>query len=304
MEPGVFKSIGPVKGLKVSIANCLPPSGPYFDEYTLGNHFEEAMFDVHANGEICVCIVCWGAKHEDTHKRSRKNCRVCKTNDHLGQTCGQIYVTMARWRARGYNVVKTMRVRPNVKELVYLVAVGVVHSFKKLTDVIVLNDNHPLVRELYRTTSMPQYSPGKIVWPKPKRLQGQSRLGVLKQHVSAAAEGVAPSDLDSTHSVHPARDPRLMARRVVVEVEEVLRGDIVSITNQPVTHEPADSVGEVSTSVQESPHQSERIRFLEAENRRLAGALERALAELVAKDDWIAELTGDGVSTGTKRPRI
>ncbi|KAI4626133.1 uncharacterized protein J4E87_004633 [Alternaria ethzedia] len=309
-EPNVFKPIGPVKGLKVPIANCLPPSGPYYDEYTLGSHFGEAVFDVHANGEIRVCIVCWGAKHEDTHKKCRKKCRVCKKNDHPGRTCGQIYATVAWWRARGYNVVKTMRVRPSVRELVYLVAAGVVHSFKKLTDPVVLKDNHPLVRELYRTTSMPQYSPGRIVWPKPKRLQEQSRSGVPKQHAGPATEGIEPSNPVSTHSVDPARDPRLMARRVVLEENEEPEGEIASITDQPVTHESGDGVGEASTSVEEFAHQSELIRSLQAENKRLAEALEQARtelnakdAELIAKDARIAELIGGGGSTGAKRPR-
>ena len=302
-EPNVFKPIGPVKGLKAPIENCLPPSGPYYDEYTLGSHFGEAMFDVHANGEISVCIVCWGVKHEDTHKKCRKKCRVCKKNDHPGQTCGQIYATMAWWRARGYNVVNTMRVRPSVRELVYLVAASVVHSFKKLTDPVVLKDNHPLVRELYRKTSMPQYSPARIVWPKPKGLQKRSRSGVPKRHSGQAAEGVGVSNSESTHSVDPTRDPRLLARRVAVEEEEVLGGEIASIADQPVTHESGDGTAEASTSVQEFAHESEQIRFLQAENRRLAEALEQARIELIAKDARIAELIGGASSIGAKRPR-
>ncbi|KAI4612869.1 hypothetical protein J4E80_006924 [Alternaria sp. BMP 0032] len=262
-EPNVFKPIGPVKGLKAPIENCLPPSGPYYDEYTLGSHFGEAMFD----------------------------------------TCGQIYATMAWWRARGYNVVKTMRVRPSVRELVYLVAASVVHSFKKLTDPVVLKDNHPLVRELYRKTSMPQYSPARIVWPKPKGLQKRSGSGVPKRQSSQAAEGVGPSNSESTHSVDPTRDPRLLARRAAVEEEEVLGGEIASIADQPVTHESGDGTAEASTSVQEFAHESEQIRFLQAENRRLAEALEQARIELIAKDARIAELIGGAGSTGAKRPR-
>jgi hypothetical protein len=63
LEPGVTKLIRPVMGLKAPIANCLPPSGPYFDEFILESRFGEETFQVYANGEICVCIVCWGAKH-------------------------------------------------------------------------------------------------------------------------------------------------------------------------------------------------------------------------------------------------
>ena len=74
MKPGVFMPIGPVKGLECPIVNCLPPSGPYYDEFILKSAFGEVMFDLYANGEIRVCIVYWGPKHEDNHKRCTRKC--------------------------------------------------------------------------------------------------------------------------------------------------------------------------------------------------------------------------------------
>ena len=318
MKPGVFMPIGPVKGLKCPIANCLPPSGPYYDEFILESTFGEAMFDVYANGEIRVCIVCWGPKHEDSYKRCKRKCRVCGTCDHPGQTCGQIYARMSWWKARGHKVVKTQHIRPGVGEFVYLVKAEIVHSFRKFTDAVNVNEDHPLVRELFRTTSMPLYTPGRTVWPKSGKSQKQSTPSVegpsnpegIVSHVPGEVQeaqkpvyGSKPSNRGSNHSVDSSRDPRLMARRVVDEEDGVLGGEVAPIVDQPVTHESGGGDIEASTSGQDTSHQSERNRFLEAENRRLVEELRQARIELVAKDARIAELTGDSVPTGTKRPR-
>jgi len=318
MKPGVFMPIGPVKGLKCPIANCLPPSGPYYDEFILESTFGEAMFDVYANGEIRVCIVCWGPKHEDSHKRCKRKCRVCGTCDHPGQTCGQIYARMSWWKARGHKVVKTQHIRPGVGEFVYLIKAGIVHSFRKFTDGVNVNEDHPLVRELFRTTSMPLYTPGRTVWPKSGKGQKQSRPSVkgpsnpegIISHVPEEVQeaqkpvyGSKPSNRGSNHSVDSSRDPRLMTRRVVDEEDGVLGGEIAPIVDQPVTHKSGGGDIAASASEQDTSHQSELIRYLEAENKRLVAELRQARIELVAKDARIAELTGDGVSTGTKRPR-
>jgi len=94
-----------------------------------------------------------------------------------------------------------------------------------------------------------------------------------------------------------------MTRRVVDEEDGVLGGEIAPIVDQPVTHKSGGGDIAASASEQDTSHQSERNRFLEAENRRLVEELRQARIELVAKDARIAELTGDSVPTGTKRPR-
>jgi hypothetical protein len=260
-KPGVFVNVRPVKALKAPIANCLPPPGPYFDEFILESLFDKGMFHVYANGKIDKCIVCWRAKHVDSYKDCKRECRVCKKYDHPGQTCRKIYARMVWWQARGHKVTKEMRIHPGLGELVYLVLAGVVRSFSKVTDVVNLNDNHPLVRDLYRTNLMPQYTPGRIVWPTlPKRQEKSksslerkesSKLSIPMEHAGRVAEGVGPSGPEndtshmpadvqqvlqflygsasgeirsSTHSVDPSRDPRLIARRAArVETSSTCR---------------------------------------------------------------------------------
>ncbi|KAI4656275.1 hypothetical protein J4E93_000994 [Alternaria ventricosa] len=96
------------------------------------------------------------------------------------------------------------------------------------------------------------------------------------------------------------KEPAITARRTEDGVEYDLPTER---DDQPVTHESGDGAGEASTSVQEFAHQSEVIRSLQAENRRLAEAIEQARIELIAKDARIAELTAGGDSTGAKGPR-
>jgi hypothetical protein len=168
---------------------------------------------------------------------------------------------MAWWQARSHQVTKKMHIHPGLGELVYLVLAGVVRSFSKVTDVVNLNDNHPLVRDLYRTQPKPQYTPGRVVWPtlpkrqeKPKsslERQESSKLSIPMEHAGRVAEGVGPSNPEndtshmpvdvqqvlqflygsvpgeicsSTHSVDPSRDPRLIARRAArVETSSTCR---------------------------------------------------------------------------------
>ena len=224
---------------------------------------------------------------------------------------------MSFWKAHGHKVVKTQHLRPGVGEFLYLVKAGVVHSFRKFKDVVKVNQDHPLVRELYRTTSMPLHTPGMTVWSKSGKGQKQSRPSVegplnpggiisrVPEEVQQAQTPVyssTPNDWDFNHGVDFSRDPRLMARRVMDEEDGVLGGGIAPIVDQPVIHESGDGDIETSASEQDSSHQSERIRFLEAENRRLVEELQQARIQLVAKDARLAKLTGDSVSTGTSAP--
>jgi hypothetical protein len=120
---------------------------------------------------------------------------------------------MAWWQARSHQVTKEVHIHPGLGELVYLVLAGVVRSFSKVTDVVNLNDNHPLVRDLYRTQPMPQYTPGRVTWPtlskrqeKPKssfQRQESSKLSIPMEHAGRVAEGVGPSDPEKDTSHMP-----------------------------------------------------------------------------------------------------
>ncbi|KAI4644695.1 uncharacterized protein J4E78_009514 [Alternaria triticimaculans] len=120
------------------------------------------------------------------------------------------------------------------------------------------------------------------------------------------------SEQRDTASVYGHRDrapdprqkaPVVTARRTEGGVKHDLPTERDDQPVTHVTHESGDGAGEASTSVQEFAHQSEAIRSLQAENRRLTEAIEQVRIELIAKDARIAELTAGGGSKGAKGPR-
>ncbi|CAE7217035.1 hypothetical protein P3342_013108 [Pyrenophora teres f. teres] len=296
VAPNVFHSVVPLLKFLTPIENCLPPSGPYFDEFVLEKKFGKQTFEVYKDGELATCIVCWGPKHGEGHKGCREKCRVCETQRHPGRTCPQIYVRMGWWKTRGHTPSPRVHLRPNVRALAYLVKAGCLFSISKVIQPIRANMNHPLVKEFYQGKPQPQYTPGPITWPpsmidtKRQELQkGQTNSGAPQGGISTPYRASTVPDMIGTlvkHSIHGDTHHSPTNDRQVPE---------------PTTSASGPTIAELSAKVEEQAGKIGRL-MKELDNAR--EALVEKSAALAEKDARIAELEDTAGKPGRKRVRF
>ncbi|CAA9966356.1 hypothetical protein PTMSG1_09715 [Pyrenophora teres f. maculata] len=297
-SPNNNSTVIPLQEFTIPIENFLPPSGPYFDEFVLEKQFGEQMFDVYTDRQLSKCIVCWHPKHLESHRRCKQQCRVCGTKDHKGKACTRIYARYSWWKQRSHTPTRDIRLRPGIRELVYLVKAGILLSITKVIQPIRINGTHPLIKEIYRGMAPPQYTPGTITWPVRNTTQRrESRPAQQKEAGSGPAQG-------ATSALYPAL---AVPDMIGTLVKNSIHGDTHhSATNdsqvpEPTTSTSSPSTEELSAKVEE---QAGKIGRLMKELDNAQEALVAKSAALAEKDARIAELEGTAGTSGRKRVRF
>lgn len=146
---GIAHRIVPVPKLIDPVKRYLPPAGPYYDQSIL-----DASTGIFTENRRCV--FCWNREVPGQKCECKLRCAVCDTKEHRGFECPKMYVGMRWWRDHNHRPRPKAQIRPNPGERAYLVIAGVFKDWRKLEDAVVINMDHPIVKEHYKGKAAPQ----------------------------------------------------------------------------------------------------------------------------------------------------
>ncbi|KAJ4378101.1 hypothetical protein N0V83_000933 [Neocucurbitaria cava] len=151
VSPGVVKRIPAAEGLKREVERYLPPSGRYYDQNTVEAIFASSIFAGRGR-----CVSCWSPKHVLSMRRCKRQCCVCGTEEHLGLECPALYATWRWWREHGHTPSPAIQSRPTTAQLAYLIVAKVVKPIENIQGPLIVNMDHPAVREFYQGKAAPE----------------------------------------------------------------------------------------------------------------------------------------------------
>jgi len=163
------------------IDRFLSPGGEYHDLPSLSQRYPSTAFDK------LNCTSCWWLKHDGRCK----SCRVCDENNHSGGVCPLLYLSYKFWKDRGRIPKGNVQIRPNEKELAYLIVAGVfLHKpGMHFWDPLVINKDHPIVQKFYNGKQLPR------------------RIGEVDAAFSIDGYGVFPLPSVATNANNSGRPP-------------------------------------------------------------------------------------------------